>query len=109
MISFDLSYLSQKLWYPLTLLFLSHLQFLHVWILREYLELDIKITDPPENFKIDLERIVDDFVFICFFAGNDFLPHMPTLELHEVVLPFSIFIAKHPIRCMNFYFLIENK
>eukprot|EP00261_Vitis_vinifera_P034772 XP_019076015.1 PREDICTED: 5'-3' exoribonuclease 3 [Vitis vinifera] len=33
-------------------------QFLHVWILREYLELDMKISDPPEKLKeINFERI----------------------------------------------------
>ncbi|XVE59630.1 hypothetical protein DITRI_Ditri05aG0061500 [Diplodiscus trichospermus] len=57
--------------------------FLHVWILREYLELDMEMTNVPENFRFDIERIVDDFIFMCFFAGNDFLPHMPTLEIHE--------------------------
>ncbi|KAJ4518973.1 5'-3' exoribonuclease 2 [Exophiala dermatitidis] len=54
---------------------------LHVPVLREYLAAEMFV--PGQPFRFDLERALDDWVFMCFFVGNDFLPHLPSLDIHE--------------------------
>lgn len=54
---------------------------LHVNVLREYIEHALKFNIPGITW--DLERAIDDWVFMCFFVGNDFLPHLPSLEIRE--------------------------
>ncbi|KAH7032973.1 exoribonuclease [Microdochium trichocladiopsis] len=69
---------------------LEHQNFylLHLCIVREYLELefqDLK-TDNTLKFPFDLERVIDDFILMAFFVGNDFLPNLPFLHINEGAL-----------------------
>lgn len=53
-------------------------------ILRQYLSFQFgKPLEKTLSFPYDFERIVDDFVFFCFFVGNDFLPHLPSLSIRD--------------------------
>lgn len=61
----------------------SNFQLLHISILREYLDFEFRMELP---FGYDLERIIDDFVLLCCLVGNDFLPHLPSMDIHEGAL-----------------------
>jgi len=57
-------------------------QMLHLSVLREYIAIEL-IHPIPNNAGLDLERVLDDFVFMTFLIGNDFLPHLPSLDIGE--------------------------
>ena len=47
-------------------------------VLREYFQLEFP--------SLDVERVVDDFVLLVTFVGNDFVPTIPTFDINEGAL-----------------------
>ena len=77
-----------------------------VHIVREYLELEFKGLKLP--FPYDFERIIDDFVFLCFFVGNDFIPHLPSLKIREGAIDALLYLYKKVIETYDGYLTEGN-
>ena len=55
--------------------------FVSLWVLRQYLNRDLR--PPGLRFEWNLENALDDFILLCFAAGNDFLPGLPGFSIHS--------------------------
>lgn len=77
---------------------LEHQNFylMHLCIVREYLELEFQELKEPGTieFPFDMERVIDDFILMAFFVGNDFLPNLPNLHINEGALALMFKIYK---------------
>jgi len=79
--------------------------FLDVSILREYLQVELDV--PGLSFAFNLERAIDDWVFMIFFVGNDFLPHLPSLDIREGAIDMLLKIWRDALPLMGGY-LVDN-
>ena len=83
---------------------LEHQNFylMHLCIVREYLELEFQELkkESAMPFPFDMERVIDDFILMAFFVGNDFLPNLPHLHINEGALATMFRIYKEVLpRC----------
>lgn len=56
-------------------------QYFRVNVLRDCIFSEL--SGDLDTSSLDKERIIDDFVFMTFLIGNDFIPHLPTLLIGD--------------------------
>jgi 5'-3' exoribonuclease 2 len=80
--------------------------FIDITILREYLKVDLEVPRLSRQ-QHNLERAIDDWVFLIFLVGNDFLPHLPSLKIDEGAIGILMSIWKTALPNMGGY-ITEN-
>ena len=60
-----------------------HFEWFHLSILRDYLMYDLETPPAVPDSPFCRERTLDDFVFLTFLVGNDFLPPLPALDIAD--------------------------
>ena len=81
----------------------NNFQLIHISLLREYFMLEYKSLQGKLRMRFDLERIIDDFVFFCFFIGNDFMPSLSALDIAEGSLDKLIDFYKNVLPTLDDY------
>ncbi|KAG6840893.1 hypothetical protein C0991_003417 [Blastosporella zonata] len=76
---------------------------LHLSLMREYLDLEFHDIEPVLPFDYSLERVIDDFILLAVFVGNDFLPNLPDLHIHENGLQRLFEVYKKVLPAMDGY------
>jgi len=72
----------------------SNFELLHMSILRDYLAYEFETKDVVPTSPFELEQTIDDFVFMTFFVGNDFLPHMPAIDIADEAFDLLFYVYK---------------
>jgi 5'-3' exonuclease len=63
--------------------------------------------------KLDGKNIIDDFIFMCYFLGNDFLPHIPSLDIQHngiesLIVKYTETIGEILLETNKIEYLMEN-
>mmetsp|Transcript_46971 Transcript_46971/g.96038 ORF Transcript_46971/g.96038 Transcript_46971/m.96038 type:complete len:543 (-) Transcript_46971:1085-2713(-) len=81
---------------------------LEISLLRDMLYLEFK---PRESlpYEYTIERVVDDFIFMCMLIGNDFLPSLPHLDIASGGLNLLVRSYKEVQRDLTGYLTFKSK
>merc|ERR1719193_2030721 len=68
---------------------------------------DKGLKDIPCGY--DFERLLDDFVFLCVLGGNDFLPHLPHLDIRYGAVDYLLTVYYRATRKFSDYLVKDGR
>ena len=71
---------------------------------------DLEINNLTKiNFNINLHNFTIDYIFLCYFFGNDFIPHIPSLDIKDGGIDNLIEIYLDIVISYNKFLIDNNK
>lgn len=85
-------------------------EFVNIGVLRDCLEIEFReVRKKMEKNRFSLKSVIDDFVFVCFFVGNDFLPKMFCFDIRKGYLDRLIEMFKQFLCEANEFLIVNNR
>jgi len=86
-------------------------KFINIDIMKEliFITFNEYLIKENVNFSIDIiykNNIINDFIFICYLIGNDFLPHIICLDIHNNGIEY---LLSNYIKTFLFLYIEKNK
>jgi len=89
-------------------MFIENNQLIMISVLREYLNIEFYkyFTEVEElNFEYNIDKIFDDFVLLCLFFGNDFVPGIINIDSEGRIFEYLLIAYKKSLPKCDDYFV----
>jgi hypothetical protein len=83
------------------------MEYMSIAVLREYLRRDL--CSPAAAGFFDIERAIDDFVLCSFLCGNDFLPHLPSVDIADGALDAIVLLYRKMLPEWQDYLTLDGE
>ena len=82
----------------------TEMELLYINLIREYMNLEFRRDFSKYTHSFDIERIIDDFILIAFFIGNDFLHQLYCMNTKKGNFDEMIEVFKKVLPTLGGYF-----
>lgn len=83
----------------------NDLKYVNIELMKNYI---YQIIQNKMIYILDKKNIINDFIFICYFLGNDFIPHLPSIDIYNSGIDYLIDIYTKTFQNISHQYLINN-
>lgn len=82
----------------------NDLKYVDIELMKNYI---YQIIQNKIIYILNKKNIINDFIFICYFLGNDFIPHLPSIDIYDSGIDYLIDIYIKTFQNVSYQYLIN--